>query len=429
MAPRPGTDERPSDEIEKDHEVVAAGGTEADVAEAAVAAEPAGTADATPTDAGSVEPAADTGKADTQPDEAATTGRLAALWPPRVPSTGRGRIAAAAVVLVLALAVGGLAWWRAGVLPDGVAYAVGDTEVTVEQLDRELETLRALRGLQPPTDETGLATFRRDLAQASALGLVIDRAAAERGTVLPDVVVQDTLTRYVEEYFGGAGSRERFVQALGTAGTSEQEVLAETRRQLLIRQLFEDVTRDIAATDDEVRQAFDQRRAELDVPERRELQNIVVPTREQADQVVAELARGADFAALAAARSVDPSTKDKGGSLGALAAAQLAPGYAQMAFAAPQGSVFGPVETRFGWNVGRVGTILPAQPVVFEQVSERLRQQIRAEKASAAWRAWLTEQVEDADVRYADQYRPENPVAGPSRGGPAGPPGAPSPPR
>jgi peptidyl-prolyl cis-trans isomerase C len=353
----------------------------------------------------------------------------ARLWPPRLPSTRKGWVAAVAAVLVLAVGVGGLVWWRATTVPEGVAYVVADTEVTIDELNREAETLKALYGLQPPTDEAGLAKFRRDLAQASATGRVLDLAGAERGIVISDKVAQDTLSRYVEQYFGtGTAARDQFVQALGATGTSEAAVLGEIKRQMLIRQLFDDVTAGTAASDEEVRAAFDQRQATLGVPERRELQNIVVRTREEADRIAGELAGGADFAVLASARSADASTKDSGGSLGTLARNQLEAGYADAAFAAAPGAVFGPVQTRFGWNVGRVGNVLPPEPAAFDTIKPQLTETVSMEKATAKWREWVSGQLEEADVRYAEAYQPENPTALPSEA-PPGSPEAPAPPR
>lgn len=278
--------------------------------------------------------------------------------------------------------------------------------------------------MTPPQDAAGLDRFRRDLAKASAVGMILEQAATERGTAVPEKLVQDTVTRYVEAYFGGgAGARDRFVQALGASGTSEENMAGEVRRQLLIRQLFTDVTGGSSpVTDDELRQAYDARQGELAAPERRDLLNIVVGTRAETDQVTTELAGGADFAAVAAARSIDGSSKDKSGSIGTLSARELEAGYAEAAFAAPPGAVFGPVQTRFGWNVGRVVAVVPAEPAQFERVSEQLRKRVGQEQAVEQWRAWLTEQIEDGDVRYADAYLPADPTSLPDEAVPGAPP-------
>lgn len=352
-------------------------------------------------------------------------------WRPGLPVAGRGRLAGVALLLVLAVGLGGLVWWRAGVLPDGVAFAVRDQEVTVVQLDRQAETLQALYGVRPPTDAAGLDRFRRDLAQASAVGTVVEQAAAQRGLAVPEKVARDTLASYVEQFFGtGAAARDQFARALATVGTAEGDVVAEIERQLLVRRLFEEVTRDVAVTPDEVRAAFEQRRDELALPERRELRNIVVASKEEADEVVAELAGGADFVTVAAARSADESTRAQGGVLGTLARGQLEPAYGDAAFAVAPGALFGPVQTRFGWNVGVVGQVLSPQPAAFEQAEETLTAAVRLEKATGVWREFLSAEIAAADVRYADPYRPADPGALPPDPDPGqGLPGPAAPPR
>lgn len=324
-------------------------------------------------------------------------------------------VAGTAVVVVIALVLGGLMWWRPADLPEGIAFRVSGQEVSVEELGREVDTLRALYGLQQPTAEPELDRFRRDIAQASAVGLLLERVAADRGVAISDKQAQDVLTRYIDQFYGGGtDSRTKFVQALGTVGTSEPAVLREIKRQLVVRQLFTDVTQGISISDEDLRRAFTERQAELTTPDRRELHNIVLTTREQADQLMAELVAGADFALLAAERSLDTSSKAEGGRLGTLTADQLEKGYADAAFAAPVGGVFGPVETRFGWNVGKVVAALPPEPAVFEKVGEPLRQRLGLDRATAAWRDWLSGQITEADVAYADEYRPANPNALPS---------------
>ncbi|OLM09291.1 hypothetical protein [Pseudonocardia sp. Ae707_Ps1] len=92
-----------------------------------------------------------------------------------------------------------------------------------------MDTLSALYGMTKPQEPAELDTYQRDFAKASAIGMVIDRAAAERGIVVAERAAQDYLGRYIEQYFGnGADARAAFVEALGQAGTSEPAVLVRS---------------------------------------------------------------------------------------------------------------------------------------------------------------------------------------------------------
>ena len=341
--------------------------------------------------------------------------------PAWLPATRVGQaLAGAAAVVMLVLSGGGLFWYKSTHLPAGVAFRVDGQDVTVTQLDDDAQTDKALFGVQPPTEGPRLDQFRRDFAKATAVSMVIDKAAVDRHIAVADRQVSDVLVRYITQYYGdGPDGHDRYVQALANQGTSEGKVLAELKRQMVLQQLITQVTAGVTATDQDVRQTFDQRRDQLATPERRDIHNIVVRTQQDADDVVAQLNQGANFEQVAEQRSLDDTTKGKGGDLGPVAAADLEQPYAVAAFAAPVGAVFGPVQTQYGFNVGRVIQSFPPGPAVFDQVKGPLLQRLISERSAAVWSGYLAGLIKDAGVRYADAYRPANPDALPAAQQPA----------
>lgn len=346
----------------------------------------------------------------------------------RVRSTWTGRIVAGVLVLALVAGVGGGIWYRMQQVPEGAALAVGDRVVTVADLDDRVQTLRALYGVQPPADDPEkMDAFRRDAAKAVAVSMVIEDRAAEMGVGVADAKVRQTLDQYITQQLGpGPGSRDEFVTVLGNVGTSEDKVLAEIRQQMAVGELFNRVTEGVTTTDDDLRAAFPQYADRLGTPETRELDNIVVTNEEAAVRVATELRAGGDFAAAARANSIDNATRDAGGAMGPVSAAQLQPEYAQVAFGTPTGQIFGPVQNQFGWNVGRVGAITPGVPAEYEQVSDQLRQLVDFDRRLAVWGQWMTGSLADGGVRYADDYRPADPDSAPTGATPGLPAGTPN---
>lgn len=330
----------------------------------------------------------------------------------RVPRTRWGKVTVVSVLVVVVLAAAGaLAWatlWR---LPDDVAFRAGGQDVTVEELNRQMDTLSALYGMTKPQDPAQLDTYQRDFAKASAIGMVIDSAAAERGIAVAERSAQDYLGRYIQQYFGdGTGARKAFVDALGQAGTSEPAVLAEIKRQMSAAQLFQQATADVpAVTDADVETAFRERRDALAMPERRAVGNIVVRDEATAQQILGEVRSGKPFADVARARSADAATRDAGGAIGTLAAAQLEKPFADAAFGAQPNAPFGPVRTQHGWNVGVVSSVQPSVPADLQTVREPLRQRLQGERTAEAWRTFLGTRADDAGVRYNDDYLPADP--------------------
>lgn len=325
-------------------------------------------------------------------------------------------LAAIVAGVVLLGSAGFLVVHRLTAVPDGAVLEVDG--VTVSQADYQARTdvLSALYGVVPPNDPAAKDQYQRDVAQAVATSLVISQQATAQGVVVSDQDVQGALNTMIQTQF--PQGQQQFDQALSRLHISQQNVLDEIRRQLAASRLFDKMTASVKpVTDADVAQAYQQRKAQMLTPEARHLRNIVVSDQQQAQQLVTQLRGGADFATLAAS-SLDKSTGAQGGDLGTLAASQLENPYADAAFGAPAGSVFGPVQTSTGWNVGQVVAVQPATPLTLDQVKEPLRQQLDRERRVALWRPWLTDQIAHADVKYADAYQPAHPDQLPADGTP-----------
>lgn len=341
------------------------------------------------------------------PDEADSPlpagGVRAALRRPRV-------LAGVAAGAALAGLLGWLVVDRVTGLPEDAALRVDDTVVTEAQFRRQLDLMEGLYGVHPPAHDADRDSFERDAAQATAVGIVVDQEARQRGIVVSLAETDAALRTLVDERFGG---REAFLRGLGRLGVSERDVVREVRRRLAKSRLFAQVVAGVpAVTEAEVRRAYEDRRPLS--PERRRLHNIVVESEARATEVLEKARAGADFAALAVQYSRDDATRATGGDLGDLSRDQLEQPYGDAAFAAGVGELFGPVRTSRGWNVGQVVAVQSAVPLTFEEVAAELRTALRAEREAAAWHDFLVERVRAADVEYAERYRPADPEAIPA---------------
>lgn len=322
---------------------------------------------------------------------------------------------AVAIVATITLVAGVLAlvWQPWAGLPEGAAFAIGDRAVSEDELDERVETLRALYGVEPPEAPAKLDAFRRDSAKSVAVSMLLDQLASEQRIAISEKQARDVLDRFIANRYADGG-RAAFVKALGEAGTSERQVLAEIKRQLAVGRLMDKTSAEEQISEDELRAEFDKRKDELGTPERRKLRNIVVKSKAEARALLDALRSGGSFATLAAKHSIDGSTRKSGGRLGTLSVRELEPKVAKAAFSAKQGELYGPVKGKFGWNVGRVDAIKPTVPADFEQVRDKFRTMLRTERAFERWRSWLGQRIRDADIVYADRYRPADPDAPPS---------------
>lgn len=133
-----------------------------------------------------------------------------------------------------------------------------------------------------------------------------------------------------------------------------------------------------AVTDETLRARYDDSFGDTGEVEVR-ASHILLENEADALAVIEEITGGADFAALAAERSVGPSA-GRGGDLGYFRQADMVAEFATAAFAMETGeSSAVPVETQFGWHVIMVVDRRASEPPPFETVQDQLRDEMSRE--------------------------------------------------
>jgi peptidyl-prolyl cis-trans isomerase C len=108
--------------------------------------------------------------------------------------------------------------------------------------------------------------------------------------------------------------------------------------------------------------------------------HILVASEAEARDVIARLAAGADFSALAKEKSTDPSAKQNGGDLGFFGPGDMVPEFEKTAFALDTGeSTENPVRTQFGWHVIKVVDRREKAPPTLEQARGEIEETLSSE--------------------------------------------------
>ncbi|MBB5517884.1 peptidylprolyl isomerase [Amphiplicatus metriothermophilus] len=241
---------------------------------------------------------------------------------------------------------------------------------------------RASGALRDDESLTPQAAHSRELVQAYVEQRLLARAALEAG-----------LHRTPETARRLVAARERILAADYMQARIEEAVTEEAIRRLYAAQA--DVTR----LGDEVR-----------------ARHIVVETGEEAETLLAELEGGADFAALARARSLDRATAPYGGEIGWFTRDMMAPALAAAAFSTPPGEMAAPFRTEFGWHVLEVLDRRPTQGVPLAAVRDNIRRflTLRTIERTLARLKEAHEVVyyppEDADEALKTEAAPEDAV-------------------
>ena len=128
----------------------------------------------------------------------------------------------------------------------------------------------------------------------------------------------------------------------------------------------------------EVRAAYEKEYAGKPGPEEVHARHILVPTKAEAEKIIAKLNKGASFSALAKKYSKDPGAAD-GGDLGFFKKGDMVPAFSAAAFALKPGTYTKtPVHTQFGWHVIKVIARRRQPAPTYTQVADQIRQKMIA---------------------------------------------------
>jgi peptidyl-prolyl cis-trans isomerase D len=101
----------------------------------------------------------------------------------------------------------------------------------------------------------------------------------------------------------------------------------------------------------------------------------------KAQDIVAQLKAGKDFAELSKKYSADPGSATRGGDLGWADKSTYVPAFADALFAMQPGQISDPVKTQYGYHVIRLDEIRPAHVRSFEDARAQLESEYRRDQA------------------------------------------------
>ncbi len=154
----------------------------------------------------------------------------------------------------------------------------------------------------------------------------------------------------------------------------------------------DDFQSEIEISEKELRDEYEARLGDISIPERREIEQILLSDEESAAQAEAMLAEGKAFEAVAV--EVGKVEKDANLSLGKHAREDLIQELADPAFALEKDAISEVVKSPFGWHILRVKEIEPGETPKFGQVREQIADEIARSRAIDSLYA-ISTQLED----------------------------------
>ena len=216
----------------------------------------------------------------------------------------------------------------------------------------------------------GRQLFEKDLALADA------EIGADLGA-LPDATRRRVLVEYLIETQLMADAAES--ASLGQGATFDQR-LQYWRRKALRDSYFDNKVKAMI-TEADARRSFDEQVGTAKGGVELKTSHILVDSEDKAKDLFEQLGHGGDFAALARQHSIDPGSRNNGGSLGYFTRGQMVPQFENAAFKLDKGDVSLPVKSQFGWHLIRLEDKRERRPPDFDAVKGRITAALVHQKA------------------------------------------------
>ncbi len=288
--------------------------------------------------------------------------------------------------------------------PEDLVAVVYGEPITIDQLNRHEAEQDALAGRSAP-EPARRASMLMDLVRGKLL-LIRTRY---NDTRLSDY--HSAASGEIAELSRRAKSTadfELYLQSQGYDNLAHYSDSLEVRMESA--ELLENaIAPHCAVSDEEVARVYEQLKNELPAPARRQVSHIFLETlhkdpvevEKRAQELLATLQAGADFATLAREQSQDAHSAPRGGDLGMIEDTTGRPLPELPLFgenAIPAGT---PVvaQSKWGWHILLAGEITPAGNRSFEECRESIRTAIISSRREQAVNAWFKGAVREGFIK------------------------------
>lgn len=295
--------------------------------------------------------------------------------------THKSRTAATiAVAVVVTLAVAGTGGYMLG-HRSGEKAAIQGSEAVATVNDEKISQLDLYQRLV----SGGGAQALDDMITEK----LVHQAAKDANVTVTDEDLNAEISKIKEN----VGGEEQFQEALASQNLTEESLRHYVTLDLIATKVL---SKDLKIDDTGMQAYFEENKSKFDTRQIH-ARHILVATEDEAKAIKAELDKGADFSALAKAKSTEPGAAESGGDLGFFGRGQMLAAFEDAAFNLKINEISAPVQTDYGWHLIQVLETKGDAPV-FDAVKDKVKDTMVQEQVQGLMQSWLADLKDKAKI-------------------------------
>ncbi len=179
--------------------------------------------------------------------------------------------------------------------------------------------------------------------------------------------------------------------------------LDDLRKRLIVETyLKKKVEAEAKVTDEEMKKFYDENKDKFKTGEQVRASHILVKTEKEAQDVLAQLKKGASFEELAKKYSADSSAA-KGGDLGWFPKGAMVPEFDKVAFSLKEGEISGIVKTNFGYHIIKVTGKRAAGIRTFDEMKDQIKANLLPAKQQQIFQKMKDDLMKNAKIKRNEE--------------------------
>jgi peptidyl-prolyl cis-trans isomerase C len=287
----------------------------------------------------------------------------------------------------------------------------GQTITEAQVAEEEGRLTMAMGGRMDPQQLESMKPMIREQAVNNLINRELLSEAVKKEGIK---VSSDEVDKRISDLEAAAGGAQGFDDRLAMMGVTRDDLRQEIELGVGIEKLMEQKSEGMSEpTEADMRNFYDENPDQFTRPEQVKARHILfmvdadasdadkAAKRKEAEEALAELKAGADFATMAQERSDCPSAS-KGGDLGYFGRGSMVPQFEDAAFALRPGQMSGIVETRFGYHIIKVEDKTEPGKVSYEDAKANIEQYLGGQNKQQAMTKVIEGLRAEANIEYPE---------------------------